>query len=81
MADLLVFICTAFQEYAVVKDVSRSRKLENKEHLPWTAYLGVLGMPGMTAHHAWEEFIQPKVKKVSFFETTTSSCLTYHHLG
>ena len=64
-ADMPVVPRTAFQHYVVVKDTSRVRKIENKDDLPWTAYLGVLGMAGMTAHHGWEEFVRPRVKKVS----------------
>ena len=40
-----------FQEYAVVSDPAQLgrdifRVLENKEGLPWSAYVGVCGMPG-----------------------------------
>ena len=58
--QLLTLLCAALQQYVVVKDTSLIRKIENKEGLPWTVYLSVLGMPGMTAHHGWMEFVHPK---------------------
>ena len=36
---------TAFQKYLVLPE-PRVRKLENKEGLPWSTYLGACGMPG-----------------------------------
>ena len=36
------------------------RVLENKENLPWSAYVGILGMPGQTAYYAWKEFARPE---------------------
>ena len=35
----------AFQQYLVIRD-PEVRILENKEGLPWSAYVGVCGMPG-----------------------------------
>lgn len=49
-----------FQEYFVGKGASSFRVLENKEGLPWSVYVGVLGMPGQTAHHAWKEYALPQ---------------------
>lgn len=40
---------TAFQEYVVLPEFPNDgiwRVLENKENLPWSAYVGVAGMPG-----------------------------------
>ena len=39
-------MCVAFQQYNILKDTSRVRKLENKENLPWSVFLGVCGVPG-----------------------------------
>lgn len=38
----------AFQEYTVLSGsvLPRVRAVENKENLPWSAYVGVCGMPG-----------------------------------
>ncbi|KAI0946354.1 hypothetical protein AcW1_009831 [Taiwanofungus camphoratus] len=51
-----------FQEYAVFPPSAAAtvRVLVNKERLPWSVYVGVCGMPGQTAHHAWVEFPHPK---------------------
>ncbi|KZT03633.1 NAD(P)-binding protein [Laetiporus sulphureus 93-53] len=55
-----------FQEYFVAKDAKGFSVLENKEKLPWSAYVGVLGMPGQTAHHGWKELAHPKKGDVVF---------------
>lgn len=60
-----------FQEYAVFADPAYLgsdvfRVLENKERLPWSAYVGVCGMPGSTAHHAWHEFANAKPGETAF---------------
>ncbi|KAH9918913.1 NAD(P)-binding protein [Epithele typhae] len=48
------------RHYSVVKNTAALMKLENKEGIPWSAYLGVCGMPGKTAYCAWKEFAKPK---------------------
>lgn len=56
-----------FQEYAVLKQLPTSfRILENAEGLPWSTYVGVLGMPGQTAYHAWHEFAFPQKGEIAF---------------
>ncbi|KZP04312.1 NAD(P)-binding protein [Athelia psychrophila] len=45
-----------FQEYIVTSQVENYRKLENKEGLPWSVYVGAAGMPGKTAWFAWKEW-------------------------
>jgi hypothetical protein len=39
---------TAFQKYSVIKDPGSAKLvvLENREGLPWSVYIGVVGMPG-----------------------------------
>jgi len=61
-----------FQEYSVFKDLSelrRARVLENREGIPWSAYVGVCGMPGQTAFYAWNEFASAKKGDVVFVTT------------
>lgn len=58
-----------FQEYFVANDASAFTVLENKENLPWSTYVGVCGMPGQTAHHAWREFAHPQKGDVAFVTT------------
>ena len=65
--------CAALQNYVIVKDLSDLRKIENKEGLPWTAYLGVCGMPGQTAHHGWVEFAHPKPGEVCFVSAASGA--------
>ncbi|KAI0719028.1 NAD-P-binding protein [Fomitopsis betulina] len=60
-----------FQEYTVVAEPAQLgptvfRVLENKEGLPWSVYVGVCGMPGATAHHAWLEFANAKPGETAF---------------
>ncbi|RDX46264.1 NAD(P)-binding protein [Lentinus brumalis] len=61
-----------FQEYLVIPN-PQLRILENKENLSWSAYLGVCGMPGQTAHHAWKEYAGPKIKKGDVVFVTAAS--------
>ena len=51
----------AFMQYFVRPSLAGFLVLENKEGLPWPAYLGVMGMPGQTAYCAWKEYahVQP----------------------
>ena len=39
-------------EYTLLKgsSIEEVRVLENKYNIPWSAYIGVLGMPGFTAY-------------------------------
>ncbi|TFY64903.1 hypothetical protein EVJ58_g2313 [Rhodofomes roseus] len=59
-----------FQEYVVFPSPAHLgdvfRVLENKEGLPWSVYVGVGGMPGATAHHAWHEFANAKPGETAF---------------
>ncbi|KAI0750197.1 hypothetical protein C8Q80DRAFT_1166557 [Daedaleopsis nitida] len=40
--------------------------LENKEHLPWSVYVGVCGSPGQTSYHGWLEYSHAKKGDVVF---------------
>jgi len=56
-----------FQEYVIVNEpLMLQRTLKNEEGLPWSAYLGVCGMPGQTAFHAWNEYAKPEKGDVVF---------------
>ena len=41
-----------------------ARVLDGLPKLPWSAYVGVCGMPGQTAFYGWNEY--SKVKPVAF---------------
>jgi len=45
-----------FENYCISDNPKGFLKIDNKEKLPWTVYLGVLGMPGKTASFAWQEY-------------------------
>jgi len=57
--------------YAVKKDLATEglRIIENKDNLPWSTYIGVLGMPGKTAYMAWREFSHAKKGETAFVST------------
>lgn len=54
------------------------RVLKNEAGLPWTAYLGVLGLAGETAWVGYKAHAQPKKVRIFFFG---SGCLTHHSLS
>ncbi|KAH9937947.1 hypothetical protein B0H21DRAFT_825392 [Amylocystis lapponica] len=56
-----------FQQYWIAKKPSPSQRiLKNEENLPWSAYVGVLGMPGQTAFYGWNEYSLAKKGDVAF---------------
>ncbi|KAF5317692.1 hypothetical protein D9619_012537 [Psilocybe cf. subviscida] len=54
-------------QYQVLPANSSVQKLENPHKLPWSTFIGVLGMPGQTAYTAWKEF--SAAKKAIFVST------------
>ena len=48
------------QAYIVYPNKGDLIVIENKEGLPWSYYVGVTGMPGKTAYHAWNEHSHAK---------------------
>ncbi|KAF8891569.1 hypothetical protein CPB84DRAFT_1711150 [Gymnopilus junonius] len=57
------------KQYAVIKTLEGLRILDNPNKLPWTAFLGVLGMPGKTAFMAWREYSSAKKGETVFVST------------
>ncbi|PCH38847.1 NAD(P)-binding protein [Wolfiporia cocos MD-104 SS10] len=57
-----------FQQYIVMPPATAERftVLSNDAGIPWSAYVGVCGMPGQTAHHGWREFSKAKVGETVF---------------
>ncbi|KAI8989082.1 NAD-P-binding protein [Trametes punicea] len=55
-----------FQHYAIEWDAAEFRALENAEGLPWSAYIGICAMPGLTAYVGWKEYARPKRGEVAF---------------
>ncbi|TBU32689.1 NAD(P)-binding protein [Dichomitus squalens] len=60
-----------FQQYVIVPELPSRiwRVLENKEQIPWSAYVGVAGMPGQTAYYGWKEYASPQKGEVAFVTT------------
>ncbi|RDX54995.1 NAD(P)-binding protein [Lentinus brumalis] len=58
-----------FVQYTIQQNAQAFRVLDNKENLPWSAYIGVCGMPGETAYYAWKEYAAPKKGDVVFVTT------------
>ncbi|KIJ29059.1 hypothetical protein M422DRAFT_784418 [Sphaerobolus stellatus SS14] len=58
-----------FQKYVIKHDTSNLIVLKNEEKLPWTAYLGVCGMPGQTAYIGWKLYAQAKKGETVFVTT------------
>lgn len=60
-----------FEEYTVVPGAALSwvKKLDNKDNLPWSVYVGAAGMPGRTAYSAYHEFSNAKKGETIFVST------------
>ncbi|KAK0462862.1 uncharacterized protein EV420DRAFT_1521346 [Desarmillaria tabescens] len=58
-----------FQQYSVITDLKLAKArviTKTEESIPWSAYVGVLGMPGKTAFYAWREYSKAKKGEVAF---------------
>ncbi|GJJ06760.1 hypothetical protein Clacol_000956 [Clathrus columnatus] len=62
-----------FQEYSIIKDPTTCRVLKNEEKLPWSAYLGTLGMPGQTAYFGWKLYSYAKSGETVFITTAAGT--------
>ncbi|KAJ7585022.1 alcohol dehydrogenase [Mycena floridula] len=43
--------------------------LNNNLELPWSLYIGILGVPGRTAVFGWKEYVKPKPGGIAFITT------------
>ena len=41
----------AFQQYTIQKNAKAFHKVESKPNVPWSAYVGICGMPGTHEHN------------------------------
>ncbi|KAF8896877.1 alcohol dehydrogenase [Gymnopilus junonius] len=57
------------KNYIIRKDLTGFQILDNPYNLPWSAFIGVLGMPGNTAFMAWREFSRAKKGETVFVST------------
>ncbi|XP_057781336.1 2-alkenal reductase (NADP(+)-dependent)-like [Salvia miltiorrhiza] len=55
----LVWGATGWEEYSIIRDQSRLFEIQDKD-LPLSYYIGILGMPGMTAYVGFFELCSPK---------------------
>jgi len=55
-----------FQQYFIRNNLDRLKILENPHNLPWSTFVGVLGMPGQTAYMAWKEYSKAKKGETVF---------------
>ncbi|KAG8974818.1 hypothetical protein FRC05_006750 [Tulasnella sp. 425] len=58
-----------FAPYAVLSEDGGIRVLKNEAGLPWTAYLGVLGLAGETAWVGYKAYAQPKKGETIYVST------------
>ncbi|PCH38833.1 alcohol dehydrogenase [Wolfiporia cocos MD-104 SS10] len=56
------FIRNESEKFTVLQD----RIVGDEHNLPWSAYVGVCGMPGQTAYHGWKEFSKAKQGEIAF---------------
>ncbi|KAF9040089.1 alcohol dehydrogenase [Panaeolus papilionaceus] len=54
------------QEYFIRKEKGDLETIENPHKLPWSTFVGVLGMPGKTAFYAWNEYSNAKSGETVF---------------
>ncbi|KAG6816087.1 hypothetical protein H0H87_008749 [Tephrocybe sp. NHM501043] len=54
------------EEYSIHKGLDELIIIPNEHKLPWSAYIGVAGMPGKTAWMAWKEFSHAKKGETAF---------------
>jgi len=57
------------QHYYISHSPDDLTAIENPYNLPWSLFIGVLGMPGKTAYMAWKEYSQAKKGETLFVST------------
>jgi hypothetical protein len=57
------------KNYAIRKDLTGLQIIDNPNKLPWSTFIGVLGMPGKTAFMAWKEHAKAKKGETVFVTT------------
>ncbi|EPQ59836.1 NAD P-binding protein [Gloeophyllum trabeum ATCC 11539] len=65
-----------FQEYFVA-DPKEFMVIDNRENLPWSVFLGMLGLPGLTAYLGWREFSPAKKGDVIFVSAGAGAVGSY----
>ncbi|KZV96889.1 alcohol dehydrogenase [Exidia glandulosa HHB12029] len=62
-----------FAEYQVLSNLSDWQPLPETPVAPWSAYLGVLGMPAQTAYYGWKEVANPKKGETVYISTAAGA--------
>ncbi|KDR83259.1 hypothetical protein GALMADRAFT_239127 [Galerina marginata CBS 339.88] len=57
------------RHYVIKNDLEGLEVIKNPYNLPWSTFLGVLGMPGKTAYMGWKEFSSAKKGETVFVST------------
>ncbi|KAF9040088.1 alcohol dehydrogenase [Panaeolus papilionaceus] len=57
------------QQYLIRKSLEGLEIIQNPNNLPWSLFVGVLGMPGKTAFYAWNEYSRAKSGETVFVST------------
>lgn len=84
-SGVVLISCSAFQQYVIKPSLDGYKILQNEYKLPWSAFVGVVGMPGKssstivydlylmgegeTAYYSWKEYSSPKKGEVAFVST------------
>lgn len=61
-----VYGILSHQNYILYQNKADLMVIDNSYNLPWSYYVGVAGMPGKTAYHAWHEYSQAKKGETVF---------------
>ncbi|TFK65221.1 NAD(P)-binding protein [Pluteus cervinus] len=61
------------EQFTVQKDLTKFRIIQNSQKLPWSAYIGVAGMPGQTAYYGWKEYSKAKKGETVFVSTAAGA--------
>ncbi|KAI0776475.1 alcohol dehydrogenase [Irpex lacteus] len=69
VGDHVCYMAMPFQKYVVLPKLEYARVIANEEKFPWTAYVGVLGLPGLTAYCAWKEYAHAQKGETAFITT------------
>ncbi|KAI0826165.1 alcohol dehydrogenase [Irpex lacteus] len=72
-----IFGSLPFQQYTILQSLKGPMRdfviLHNEENLPWSAYTGVLGMPGQSAYYGWKEYASPTKGEIAFVSGAAGS--------
>ncbi|KAL8482751.1 hypothetical protein ACS0TY_025698 [Phlomoides rotata] len=68
----IVWGLTGWEEYSLIKDPSKLFKVQNTD-VPLSYYIGILGMPGLTAYVGFYELCSPKKGETVFVSAASGA--------